>query len=101
MGTRVNLGNANKCAYLNSLFPAAGPHVSHLPLQLGSGFLAVFKAVLSVSEPQQLLLQQAVLSLQKHQLTGGRSRSGLPVRTDLPQTVTQSCRRLLLLLQQL
>lgn len=75
--------------------------MSDLPLQLDSGFLAVFEAVLSVSEPQQLLLQQAVLPLQQNQLASGGSSSSLPAGTDLPQTVTQSRRRLLLLLQQL
>lgn len=60
-----------RCAYLGRSVPAAGPHVADLPLQLGSGLLAVLEAVLGGPQPQQLLLQQAVLSLQKNQLTSG------------------------------
>lgn len=70
--------------HLDRCVSTRGPQVSDLPLQLGSGLLAVLEAVLSGSQPQQLLLQQAVLSLQQQQLTSGWSCSGLPVGSRGP-----------------
>lgn len=69
-----------KCPYLKRLFPqllgckwstTADLHVSDLPLQFGPGPLTVLEPALGIPQPQQLLLQQAVLSLQKSQLPNG------------------------------
>lgn len=69
-----------KCPYLRILLPqllggrcslTADLHVSDLPLQLGPGLLTVLEPALGIPQPQQLLLQQAVLSLQKSQLPNG------------------------------
>lgn len=96
-GHELFSSHADRCAYLKRFVPAASPHVSDLTLQLGSGLLTVLEAVLCGSQPQQLLLQQAVLSLQKNQLTSGRSCSWLPVCSDGPQCSRSRLR----LLQQL
>lgn len=56
-----------------------------VPLQLGPGPLAVLEPALGVPEPQQLLLQQAVLSLQENQLPEARPCIGLPLPQGAPR----------------
>lgn len=64
--------------------PTADLQVPDLPLQLGPGLLTVLEPALGIPQPQQLLLQQAVLSLQKSQLPNGRPCIGLPISNILP-----------------
>ena len=73
--------------------PTADLHVSDLPLQLDPGLLTVLEPALSIPQPQQLLLQQAVLSLQKSQFPNGRPCISLPVSNISPERAPySSCR---------
>lgn len=76
---------------------AAALHMSNLLLQLGPSLLAVFEASLGVAQPQQLLLQQAVLSLQQGELADGSAGGGLAV---LPPGTRRRRRRCVFLLQE-
>lgn len=87
------------CPYLKSLLPqllgsrcstAADLHVSDMPLQLGPGPLTILKPALGIPQPQQLLLQQAVLSLQKSQLPNGWPCTGFPISTISPERAPYS-----------
>lgn len=89
----------HKCSHLRSLLlqmlggkcsPAADLHVPELPLQLCPCSFTVLEPALCIPQPQQLLLQQAVLSLQKSQLPNGWSCTGLPISTISPERAPYS-----------
>lgn len=104
-GAKPDLSNLSCCpfdiiisqynwTYLRGLLPillraVSNPtghfHLPDLPLQLSPGPLAVFEPILCVPQSQQLLLQEAVLSLQKRQFSDGRQHGGFPMPSVSPQ----------------
>lgn len=89
-------------SYLQKLFipllasrgsAAADFHLSDLPLQFGSSPLTVSEPALGIPQPQQLLLQETVLSLQQGQLSDGWPCVHLCILSVSPRQPSHTSRR--------